>query len=297
MAENTVYFLLYNGTAWNLVGSSAAGDVSASAVLADNALIRGDGGAKGVQDSGILIDDSDNMSGVGTLDTTGDVTIAASTTEVKVAAIGTGRSGNGDSILRLVGDSTYSIYGMRCKRHAGANGQSEISHRGLGQLRIKAIDAGPIELHTTNLKRFEIASTGEMLLVEMAAPSTPASGELAIYADSTTSLPMAKNDAGTAFDLTSYALNPIADATTTRTLADTDKGADIYCSNAGAITISLNTGLTAGFWCNLIMQGAGVVTVAGTATREAPNGVATATQYEKLQIRYRTTDTYNIQLL
>ena len=43
---------------------AGSGDVSASAVLADNSLIRGDGGSKGVQDSGILIDDSDNITGV-----------------------------------------------------------------------------------------------------------------------------------------------------------------------------------------------------------------------------------------
>ena len=38
-------------------------------------------------------------------------------------------------------------------------------------------------------------------LTEISAPSTPASGELALYADSTTSLPMAKNDAGTEMQL------------------------------------------------------------------------------------------------
>ena len=40
---------------------AGTGDVTAAANLADNSLIRGDGGGKGVQDSGILIDDSDNM--------------------------------------------------------------------------------------------------------------------------------------------------------------------------------------------------------------------------------------------
>jgi hypothetical protein len=104
MAENTVYFLLYNGTAWNLVGSSGSGsgDVVGPASSTDNAIARFDlATGKLIQNSGILIDDSDNMSGV-------------------------------DSIT----------------------------------------------------------------LVEKAAGSTPSSGNLDIYADSTTSLPMAKNDAG-----------------------------------------------------------------------------------------------------
>lgn len=38
--------------------------VTASSNLADNAVVRGDGGGRGVQDSGVLIDDSDVMSGI-----------------------------------------------------------------------------------------------------------------------------------------------------------------------------------------------------------------------------------------
>jgi len=40
---------------------AGAGDVTAAAVMADHAIVRGDGGAKGVQDTGILVDDNDNM--------------------------------------------------------------------------------------------------------------------------------------------------------------------------------------------------------------------------------------------
>ncbi|MCP5004122.1 MAG: hypothetical protein GY941_09305, partial [Planctomycetes bacterium] len=48
--------------------SAAGGDVTASSTLTDNALVRGDGGAKGVQDSGILIDDSDNITAATSID-------------------------------------------------------------------------------------------------------------------------------------------------------------------------------------------------------------------------------------
>lgn len=44
-------------------GGGGSGDVSAAANITDNAIVRGDGGAKGVQDTGVLIDDSDNVSG------------------------------------------------------------------------------------------------------------------------------------------------------------------------------------------------------------------------------------------
>ena len=54
--------VLITDGAGNLSWSAAgAGDVTAAAVLADHTLIRGDGGAKGIQDSGIDIDDADNI--------------------------------------------------------------------------------------------------------------------------------------------------------------------------------------------------------------------------------------------
>ena len=54
--------------------ASAFGDVSAAAVIADNTIVRGDGGTKGVQGSGITVDDTDNVSGVGTFGLAGDIT-------------------------------------------------------------------------------------------------------------------------------------------------------------------------------------------------------------------------------
>lgn len=57
--------------AWVDLASGGTGDVSAAAALTDNAIVRGDGGAKGVQTSGIIIDDSDNISGIGTITSAG----------------------------------------------------------------------------------------------------------------------------------------------------------------------------------------------------------------------------------
>lgn len=47
--------------------AASTGDVTAAAVLGDNLLIRGDGAVKGVQNSGITVDDTDNLSGVGNI--------------------------------------------------------------------------------------------------------------------------------------------------------------------------------------------------------------------------------------
>lgn len=52
------------GVKWATAGS---GDVTAASNLGDNLLIRGDGAVKGVQNSGISIDDTDNMTGVASI--------------------------------------------------------------------------------------------------------------------------------------------------------------------------------------------------------------------------------------
>jgi hypothetical protein len=77
------------GVKWSAAGSGS-GDVSAAANLTDNAIIRGDGGAKGVQDSSILIDDSDNITGATSL-AVGNLSLASNT----VSSTDT----NGDVIL------------------------------------------------------------------------------------------------------------------------------------------------------------------------------------------------------
>lgn len=48
-------------------GGGGSGDVSAAANLTDNAITRGNGGAKGIQTSGVIIDDTDNVTGMATL--------------------------------------------------------------------------------------------------------------------------------------------------------------------------------------------------------------------------------------
>ncbi|MCP3679614.1 MAG: hypothetical protein GY782_04850, partial [Gammaproteobacteria bacterium] len=66
---------------------SGAGDVTAASNLGDNLLIRGDGAVKGVQNSGITVDDSDNITGLGDLTgTSGQMTL-------------TGGTASGDDIL------------------------------------------------------------------------------------------------------------------------------------------------------------------------------------------------------
>lgn len=58
-----------SNTYWQLVseGASANGVLASSTFSADNRLLRSDGTARSLQDSGITVDDSDNVSGIATL--------------------------------------------------------------------------------------------------------------------------------------------------------------------------------------------------------------------------------------
>lgn len=80
---------------------------------------------------------------------------------------------------------------------------------------------------------------------------------------------------------------------TTYTLTNADNGKTITLNNASAITVSLNTGLTAGFSCMLVQLGAGQVTVGGTGTLHSANGLKSRAQYSMMAVVYGgATDTY-----
>ena len=55
------------GSASIVPGESGVGDVISTSNITDNALLKGDGGVKNIQDTGIIVDDSNNVSGMGTL--------------------------------------------------------------------------------------------------------------------------------------------------------------------------------------------------------------------------------------
>lgn len=83
LISDTAYGVGWNGDTTGAASKNAlydiistlSGDVSAGAIMTDHAIVRGDGGAKGVQDTGITIDDSDNIAGVNGLGFTAPSTI------------------------------------------------------------------------------------------------------------------------------------------------------------------------------------------------------------------------------
>jgi len=89
----------WDGSAWQSIGTGAATLVTSSAVLADNAVLRGDGGSRGIQDSGITIDDSDNMTGIATLTVT--TKVQAPEIEGTAGAITLDAQGAGDGLINI----------------------------------------------------------------------------------------------------------------------------------------------------------------------------------------------------
>lgn len=92
----------------------------------------------------------------------------------------------------------------------------------------------------------------------------------------------------------------VAEITTTRTLSNSDNGKVIVCSNSSAVTITIPSGLTAGFYCKLVQLGTGKVTIlagsGATIQNYIPSGSAaynsTAGQYAAIEIVTTSSNNY-----
>jgi hypothetical protein len=90
--------------------------------------------------------------------------------------IGTGTTTNQNALIDLVGDTTYSDYGLRIIRNSGGpNTSSELQHRGTGSLLLTAVDAGAIFFNTNNTARMSIDSGGN-ILIGQSTTTTPGLG-------------------------------------------------------------------------------------------------------------------------
>lgn len=78
--------------------------------------------------------------------------------------LGNGRTGDGNVHYNLIGDTTYTSYGMRLQRAAGANGSTSLNHRGTGNLSLVAQEAAPIVFYTNNSEAARIDSVGRLLV-------------------------------------------------------------------------------------------------------------------------------------
>lgn len=78
-------------------------------------------------------------------------------TSPAVLQLGAGATGNRYAYIDLIGDTTYSDYGLRIIRNnTGANATSSIEHRGTGTLSLNAIDGANVGIATSNVIRFYV---------------------------------------------------------------------------------------------------------------------------------------------
>jgi hypothetical protein len=119
--------------------------------------------------NGRLFIDGNGLVGIGTVPAVGyglDVRGLARLLNVGGASgleIGTGTATNQFASLDLVGDATYTDYGLRLLRgNSGANAESNIAHKGTGALSLITEEAAPIVLATSNTERVRIDSSGNV---------------------------------------------------------------------------------------------------------------------------------------
>ena len=75
--------------------------------------------------------------------------------------IGKDRTTNGFAYIDLVGDATYTDFGLRIIRGStGANAASTIEHRGTGDFNIKTTEVAGLNLQTSGTTRLNIAGNG-----------------------------------------------------------------------------------------------------------------------------------------
>jgi len=83
-------------------------------------------------------------------------------TQSAILNLGAGRTASGYAYIDLTGDTTYTDYGLRVMReNTGANANSQISHRGTGQLALAATDGGNLIFNSAG-EKMRIDSAGNV---------------------------------------------------------------------------------------------------------------------------------------
>ena len=141
------------------IDAKGVGDVASSTTIIDNAIVRGDGGAKGVQDSLILVDDSANVTNMGTLGC-GAITSGADTDIETVLGKARFNSPTSDNLyLSHYDNMTTANYALR----QNASGQTRLNSK-TGQMLILAIgNANALTVNSDKSIDLDNSITGELI--------------------------------------------------------------------------------------------------------------------------------------
>jgi len=164
------------GTTWGYLGSGAsylpnlssnaisATNISATSLTVNGIPVTGSAATDRLVSGSNVLRLSNSGSSLDLL-TTGSahLNILGGATNDASLQLGNGRTGNGFSYIDLVGDTTYSDYGLRLIRdNAGPNSNSWLQHRGTGGLHLLTQEAAPISLVTDGTERMRITPDGNV---------------------------------------------------------------------------------------------------------------------------------------
>ena len=106
------------------------------------------------------------------LDVEGNAKIGATDTSDAELTIGRTTGGNRNTMIDMIGDSTYTTYGLRITRYnGGANTQSQLIHRGTGSFSLIAQDAAAFQIKTSNNTKLYVHPTLTRVGIGLTAPS------------------------------------------------------------------------------------------------------------------------------
>ena len=141
---------------------------------------------------------SQNIVNTGTITTKGAIAIDAGAIGITALEIGTNPVGDQYSFIDLIGDTTYSDYGVRFARNPGANAGATIVVRGNGVFDLHCQDAGAVAISTSASERMRVDASGNVLI---GTSSSTGDAKLQVNGDKirvgTAKTPASSSDTGT----------------------------------------------------------------------------------------------------
>ena len=189
---NALWYCNGTGPTWTQFASSSGATAAAAGVSGSVQFRDGSGNLAG--NSALITGGNGNILYLGRNSATSDTTLE----------IGTASTGNHHSVLDLIGDATYTDYGLRLIRGpTGPNTYSALYHRGTGTLSMFTVESAPIVFTTSGTESMRILANGNVGI----GTSTPAN---TLEVSGTVRFNKANGTSGLAFDPVDNvaALNP-----------------------------------------------------------------------------------------